>query len=76
MSEEVSVAYYCPYCEREATLIISAESPTDYHVVDECCPNCDAQIEGGVVDKLAYDAVADHFAIQGGWVKDIENDLD
>ena len=76
MSEEVSVAYYCPYCESESTLIISAESPTDYHVVDECCPNCDAQIEGGVVDKLAYDAVLDHFAMEGNAHQGIDWDLD
>jgi hypothetical protein len=76
MSEEVNVAYYCPYCESESTLIIDAKSPSDYNIVDECCPNCDAQIEGGVIDKLAYDAVADHFSIQGGYVKDMDRDLD
>jgi hypothetical protein len=76
MSEEISVEYYCPYCETETILIINAESPSDYTIVDECCPNCDAQIEGGVIDKLAYDAVSDHFAIQGGYHKDIYQNLD
>ena len=76
MSEEVNVNYYCPYCENESMLIINAENPSDYYIVDECCPNCDAQIEGGVIDKLAYDAVLGHFAIQDDWARDIESNLD
>ena len=76
MSEEINVAYYCPYCETESTLIINANSPSDYVIVDECCPKCDAQIEGGVIDTLSYNAVSDHFDIQGGYCKDIEHDLD
>ena len=76
MSEEINVPYVCPHCDGETTLMVSAESPFDYHIVDECCPLCDAQVEGGNIDKLACDAVADHFAIQGGWVRDIERDLD
>ena len=76
MSEEVSITYYCPYCENETTLIINANSPTDYYVVDECCPSCDAQIEGGVIDKLVYDAVIDHFSIQGDFHVGVERDLD
>lgn len=67
---EVSVSYYCPYCESETTIVVQANGPNDYAVVDECCPNCDAGIEGGVIDKIAYDAVQDHFLGQGEYYHD------
>ena len=72
MSEEVNISYYCPYCESDSILMINANSANDYNIVDEVCPNCDAQIEGGVIDKLAYDAVADHFSSSG----DFSHELD
>jgi len=74
MSGEIEVSYYCPYCETETSLLISAESPSDYYIMDECCPNCDAQIEGGTIDKMAYDAVADYFAGIGDFAHDEQKD--
>ena len=67
---EVTVSYYCPYCECETTITVQATGPNDYQVCDECCPNCDAGIEGGVIDKIAYDAVQDHFINQGEYYHD------
>ena len=71
MNEEVNVSYYCPYCESETSIMINANSPDDYNIVDECCPNCDAQI-GGNIDKIAYDAVVDHFQSNGDYLHELE----
>jgi len=60
MNAETEVPYYCPYCETETSVIVSI-----YHVVDECCPNCDAQIEGGTIDEMVTSAVADYFYSRG-----------
>jgi len=65
MNGETEVSYYCPYCESETSVIITIYGPTEYCVADECCPNCDAQIEGGTIDQLAAVAVADYFASRG-----------
>ena len=70
MSTEIEVPYYCPYCETETNLVISVESPSDYFVMDECCPNCDASITGGTIDKMAADAVADYYATQADFYCD------
>lgn len=70
MNGETEVAYYCPYCESDTSVIISIISPTEYFVVDECCPSCDAQIEGGRLDQLTADAVADYYASRGDMAYD------
>lgn len=72
---EVNVSYYCPYCENETTIVVQATGPNDYVVVDECCSNCDAGIEGGVIDKMVHEAVQEHFENQGEFYHDL-NDLD
>lgn len=72
MNQEINVSYYCPYCESESILMICATGPDDYNIVDECCPNCDAQIEGGVIDKIAYDAVIDHFSTNDDYSHELE----
>lgn len=70
MNGETEVSYYCPYCESETSIIVSIESPTDYYVVDECCPNCDAQIEGGTVDALVSEAVRDYLTTREDFIYD------
>lgn len=65
MNAETEVPYYCPYCENETSIIVSIGGPSNYHVVDECCPNCDAQIEGGTLDEMVVSAVADYFYNRG-----------
>ena len=68
--KETEINYYCPYCETDTNLVICIDSPTEYYISEEYCPNCDAQIEGGNSDKLAYEAVTDYYATQADFLYD------
>ena len=74
MCGEIEVSYYCPYCETDTSLVILINSLSDYYIVDECCPNCDANIDQGIADKLASDAVSDYYATQGDFSYDMMRD--
>ena len=76
MSTETEVSYYCPYCETEVNIAIQINGPTDYYVMDECCPNCDASIDGGTIDQMAADAVSDYYITDGDLYCDIKKGAD
>ena len=72
--KETEINYYCPYCETDTNLVVCVDGPTDYYISEECCPNCDSQIEGGVADRLAYEAVTNYYAMQSDFYCDSAGD--
>lgn len=74
MCGEIEVSYYCPYCETDTSLAVLINSISDYYIVDECCPNCDATIDQAVADKLAYDGVTDYCAANEDFIYDTMKD--
>lgn len=58
----VSFQYKCPYCSEDALLAVEIESPSDYSIMDDACPECahllpdGLDVSSSVIDFYAFQA--------------------
>jgi len=58
----VSFKYGCLYCSKDVLLAVEVESPSDYYLMDEFCPECnrplpnDLDVSSSVTDFYSFQA--------------------
>ncbi len=60
--------YHCPFCKKDVELEIEIESPSDYYLLDDVCPECCHPLPE---DIDIYGAVMDHYACQADLLHDM-----
>ena len=57
----MNVKFTCENCKEEVQLEVEVESPSDYYLLDENCPECNKKFPESVND-VVYNAISNYYA--------------
>ena len=69
----MNINYFCPNCKKGVELEVDVESPSDYYLLDDSCPECNTKLPDSIND-IVYKHVTNYYYDKVDYIMDAYRD--